>query len=335
MNRRHRPHASQSTPESPAIETEAAPPQPERLQKVLASAGVGSRRHCEEIITAGRVSVDGQVVTELGTRVVWPGQKIVVDDTTLKPPKLVYYAVFKPEGVVSTNYDPDGRARVIDLLPDHVERVFSVGRLDRASEGLMLLTNDGELAQKLTHPRFGVEKTYEVLIAGRVDAGSIDRLLRGVHLAEGIAKVAHLEVKSRRPQSTLVRMVLREGRNREIRRVLARVGHKALKIKRIAIAGLRLGNLKPGQFRRLTPDEVRELKRAAAGKQRQRRQEAAPAPGPPQRAKRPARPGQRSSAARPPRREPNAGQRPRQESGPSGPPRRPRKPSARPNKGRP
>lgn len=261
--RKRRPTPT-AAPDAPP-DAEAAPqePAPERLQKVLAAAGLGSRRQCEEIIQAGRVEIDGQPVTELGTKVDPARQNVVVDGVPLKRARPAYYAVYKPEGVVSTNFDPDGRPRVIDLLPEHTERVFSVGRLDRASEGLMLLTNDGALAQALTHPKYGVAKTYEVIIAGRLEPEVIDRLLRGVHLAEGFARVANIRVISRRPQSTLVRMVLREGRNREIRRVLARVGHKALKIKRIGIAGLRIGSLKPGQFRRLTHDEIRALQQAA------------------------------------------------------------------------
>lgn len=235
----------------------------ERLQKVLAAAGVGSRRNCEEMILSGRVEVDGRTVVELGTRVDPHQQRIRVDGTPLPQPRLVYFAVHKPPGVLSTNWDPSGRPRVIDLIPPGDERVYTVGRLDKSSEGLILVTNDGELANRLTHPRYGIEKTYQVVVAGTMTHDESARLRKGVHLAEGLAKVARLTVKSARTQSTLLEIVLKEGRNREIRRILAREGHKVLRLKRIAIGELKLEDLPPGEFRPLRADEVRRLRHGA------------------------------------------------------------------------
>ncbi|MBI2826934.1 MAG: rRNA pseudouridine synthase [Planctomycetia bacterium] len=232
---------------------------PARLQKVMARAGIGSRRHCETLIAEGRVEVDGRIVTELGTKV-RADQQVRVDGAPLARTRLVYYLVNKPSGVVSTNFDPSGRPRVIDLLPPTHERLFTVGRLDMSSEGLILLTNDGELANHLAHPRYGVEKTYQVLVAGAPDRDMLTTLRDGVHLAEGLARVASVHVKKSLPKSTLLEIVLREGKNREIRRILAKVGHKVLRLKRTAIDGLRLGEIAPGEYRRLTGDEVRALR---------------------------------------------------------------------------
>ena len=232
-----------------------------RLQKALAAAGLGSRRKCEEMILAGRVEVDRRVVLELGTRVAL-GQDIRVDGVPIKSQRQVYFLVNKPVGVLATNRDPSGRPRVIDLLPLHDQRVYTVGRLDLSSEGLILVTNDGDLANLLTHPRFGVEKTYQVLVAGGVDPAELEKLKQGIFLSEGFARVVRLTVKSQRKGSTLLEIVLDEGRNREIRRLLARVGHKVLKLKRIAIAGIKLGDLAPGEVRRLRTDELRDLRQA-------------------------------------------------------------------------
>lgn len=237
-------------------------PASRRLQTVLADAGVGSRRHCEQLITDGRVDVDGQVVTKLGTKVNPQQQQIRLDGITLSAQRRSYFAVHKPVGVVSTNSDPAGRPRVVDLLPPSVGRVYTVGRLDLSSEGLILVTNDGDLADRLTHPRYGVAKTYQVLVAGQISPEELARLQRGVHLAEGFAKVEGARIKSAHKQSSLLEIVLREGRNREIRRLLARAGHKVLRLKRIAIADLRLADMPSGAYRMLRTDEVRALRRA-------------------------------------------------------------------------
>jgi 23S rRNA pseudouridine2605 synthase len=236
----------------------------ERLQKVLAAAGLGSRRQCEELIIAGRVEIDRRVVTELGTRVDPARQEVRVDGIPLRQPKLVYFAVNKPTGVVSTSRDPSGRPRVIDLVPAGHERLFAIGRLDLHSEGLTLVTNDGELANRLTHPRYGVAKTYRVTVAGSPTREVLDQLRHGVHLAEGFARAEHVAVKSHHKGSTLLEMVLREGKNREIRRILARVGHKVLRLTRIAVGPVRLGELPSGACRRLTREEVKALKHEGA-----------------------------------------------------------------------
>jgi 23S rRNA pseudouridine2605 synthase len=234
---------------------------PERLQKVLAAAGYGSRRQCEELITTGRVEVDRKVVTELGTRADPAAQTIRVDGERLPTPKLAYYAVHKPAGVITTNQDPSGRPRVLDLVPDQGQRLFPVGRLDLHSEGLILVTNDGELANQLTHPRYGVAKTYRAMVAGEPTREAIAELTRGVHLAEGVARAERIEIKGRQGKSTALEIVLREGRNREIRRILAKVGHKVLRLIRIAVGPIRLGDLPPGACRTLSPAEVDSLRR--------------------------------------------------------------------------
>jgi 23S rRNA pseudouridine2605 synthase len=236
----------------------------ERLQKVLAQAGIASRRECEELIREGRVEIDRKVVTELGTRVDLMTQEIRVDGEPLARPKLTYFAVNKPTGVVCTAKDPAGRPRVTDLLPPDAPRTFCVGRLDMETEGLILVTNDGELANGLTHPRHGVEKIYHVQVAGHVEPGIISKLQKGVHLAEGFAHVKHVRIKSPRKQSTILEMVLDEGRNREVRRLLAKVGHKVQRLKRIAVGPVRLGELPAGAVRSLTKQEIQALQNAVA-----------------------------------------------------------------------
>ncbi|MGD9721590.1 MAG: pseudouridine synthase [Pirellulales bacterium] len=246
----------------------------QRLQKILAAAGLGSRRRCEELILQGRVAVDGQTVTELGSKADPCGQEIRVDGVPITQARRVYYLVHKPPGVVSTSHDPSGRPRVIDLVPTG-ERLFAVGRLDLSSEGLIILTNDGALANRLAHPRYGVQKTYQVEVAGTLERDDVATLRKGVHLAEGFAHVVSVKIKHAYKHSTQLEIVLAEGRNREIRRILARIGHKVLRLKRIAIGPLRLADLPPGAARPLTRHEVRELEAAAgpgtrAPKRRQR-----------------------------------------------------------------
>ncbi|HEY2415119.1 MAG TPA: pseudouridine synthase [Pirellulaceae bacterium] len=253
--------------ERPPPENDDSATRGERLQKVLAAAGLGSRRDCEDYIRAGRVEVDRKTVTELGTRVDPAQQEIRVDGEAIRKPQRLYFAVNKPVGVVTTNHDPSGRARVIDLVPTE-ERVFAVGRLDRSSEGLILVTNDGEFANRLTHPRYGVEKAYLVRIAGSPEARQLERLKKGVHLAEGFARAQSITVKKQHGQSTDLVIVLNEGRNREIRRILARVGHKVLALKRIAVGNVKLADLPVGGWRRLMPTEVEGLLQLAKQKRR-------------------------------------------------------------------
>ncbi|MCI0457557.1 MAG: rRNA pseudouridine synthase [Gemmataceae bacterium] len=231
----------------------------ERLNKVLAAAGFGSRRKCEELIRRGQVKVNNSVVTELGFKVE-PGMAVAVNDRPIHRERHVYWLVNKPKGYLSTNFDPAGRPRVIDLVAHVPERVFHVGRLDEASEGLMLLTNDGELAQKLLHPRFGVEKTYLVQVAGTPGQDDLRKLLEGVWLSEGRVRAKRVKRLGKQGNSTWLQIVLAEGKNREIRRMLAKLDHKVLKLKRIAIGPLHLGHLRSGKARRLRPAELKALK---------------------------------------------------------------------------
>ena len=240
----------------------AAGPVSERLQKVLAAAGIGSRRQCEELITTGRVEVDRQTVTELGTKVDPAAQEIRVDGERLPSPKRVVYMLNKPVGVVTTNYDPSGRPRVVDLLPAD-RRLFAIGRLDRSSEGLILVTNDGDLANRLAHPRYGVEKTYLVQVAGVPTQETLDTLRRGMHLSDGRVQAKRVVLRSSHKESAVLEMVLDEGRNREVRRMLAACGHKVHQLKRVSIGPLSLGQLLPGQHRPLTWAEIRSLEAAA------------------------------------------------------------------------
>ena len=215
------------------------------------------------MILTGRVEIDGSVVTRLGTRVDPHRARIRVDGNPLARPRRVYYALNKPPGVVCTARDPSGRPRATDLVPARGQRLFTVGRLDMNSEGLILLTNDGELANRLTHPRYGVRKTYRVLVAGQPSAEVVARLRRGVHLADGRARAVDVKIQRRYKKSTILEMVLEEGRTREIRRLLARVGHKVLRLVRSRIGPLRLGKLASGEYRRVTRAEVDALRRAS------------------------------------------------------------------------
>ncbi len=235
----------------------------ERLNKVLAAAGFGSRRYCDELIRAGRVRVDGETVTDLG-RKVEPEQQLVVDHQQVRQQRHVYWLVNKPRGYLSTNYDPACRPRVIDLVLHVPERVYTVGRLDEESEGLMLLTNDGELAQRLTHPRFGVEKTYHVQVAGTPSKEDLHQLRRGVWISEGKVRARRVKRIGKRGESTILEIVLSEGKNREIRRMLAKLGHKVMHLRRVAIGPVLLSRLKPGKARRLSPPELAALRKIAS-----------------------------------------------------------------------
>lgn len=236
----------------------------DRLQKVMAAVGIGSRRDCEQLILAGRVDVDGRVITELGTRVDLSKQVVRFDGEPLKPRRLHYYVLNKPTNVVCTNRDPQRRVRVIDLIPGE-KHVFTVGRLDKSSEGLILVTNDGELANRLAHPRYEIDKVYRVTVVGRPDPKELARLRKGLWFAEGKVQAADLKIKARRKNTTELEMVLKEGRNREIRRMLARIGHKVVALRRVAMGPIRLGELPVGAHRELTPQELRNLRKLAFG----------------------------------------------------------------------
>jgi 23S rRNA pseudouridine2605 synthase len=233
----------------------------ERLNKYLAHAGVGSRRHCDDLIAAGRVAVDGLVVREFGTRVA-EGQQVAVDGKPIESEKLVYWLVNKPRGYLCTNHDPAGRPRALDLV-DHVnQRVYTVGRLDEDSEGLLLMTNDGDLAHKLMHPRFGVHKTYLVQVAGKPTRAELQQLLDGIWLSDGFVKAKRVKRLKSQGDSTWLEIVLAEGKNREVRRMLAKQEHKVMRLKRIAIGPLRITGLSKGKARRLHADEVALLRKA-------------------------------------------------------------------------
>ena len=235
----------------------------ERLQKVMARAGVASRRKSEELIRQGRVAVNGRVVRELGTRVDPARDVITVDGEPLRlRAQHTYILLHKPPGVITTVHDPWGRPTVLDLVQTEA-RVFPVGRLDANSEGLVLLTDDGELAYRLTHPRFEHEKEYHVLVAGRPTRRTLERLRRGVRLEDGVTAPAKVEVLRRAGRNTWLRIVLHEGRKRQIRRMAEAVGHPVRRLIRVRIGPLRLGNLAPGEWRHLTRREVEALREVA------------------------------------------------------------------------
>jgi len=247
-----------------------------RLQKVLAEAGIASRRACEELIVAGEVEVDGETVRTLPclvdpaiARVEVRGVPIDIRPTSVVARTVM---VFKPRGVVSTNRDPFRRRRAIDIVPHAPgERLYPVGRLDIDSSGLLLLTNDGELANRLTHPRYGVHKGYEVMVAGRLDDRALEKLHRGVFLAHrrrsGAARASaeRIEVLRRDRDRSVLFIELSEGRNRQIRRMLEQLGHDVKRLRRVTLGPLRLSGLRPGEWRELSPTEAEALRRAAFG----------------------------------------------------------------------
>ena len=221
-----------------------------RLQKVLAGAGLGSRRACEELITAGRVSVDGTVVRELGVRVDPTRAVVHVDGLRLQlDPTLVTLALHKPVGVVSTMRDPHGRPTLEAYVADRTERLFHVGRLDAETSGLLLLTNDGELGHRLTHPSYEVPKTYVATVQGRVERGLGRRLRAGVDLEDGPVRVDGFKVIDTNPGISIVEVVLHEGRHHIVRRLLAEVGHPVVSLARTQVGPVRLGHLRPGRTR--------------------------------------------------------------------------------------
>ena len=231
-----------------------------RLQKVLAAAGVGSRRHCEEMIGAGRIEVDGEIVRRFGARVDPQTQVIRVDGRRIPAREdLVYLALNKPAGVLTSMSDPRGRPTIADYLGDRMERLFHVGRLDYDTEGLMLLTNDGELAHRLAHPSYGVLKTYLADVAGPLARDLGRRLMTGIELDDGLATADRFRVVERAGQRALVEITLHEGRNHIVRRMLAQAGHPVSRLVRTQVGPVALGPLKPGTTRRLTTREIGEL----------------------------------------------------------------------------
>lgn len=231
-----------------------------RLQRYLARSGVASRRRSEEIILAGRVSVNGEVVRELGTQVRADVDVVEVDGRPVTQEAPRWIALNKPVGYLSTRDDPGGRRTVYDLLPPAFGTLFYVGRLDLTSEGLMLLTNQGGVAYRLTHPRFGVDRVYEVEVAGSVSEETIQRLRDGVVLEDGLARPRRVELRGRPGGGrSRLRITMREGRKREVRRLLDAVGHDVLRLVRVRYGPILLGDLAPGEWRELAPGEVRKL----------------------------------------------------------------------------
>jgi 23S rRNA pseudouridine2605 synthase len=236
----------------------------ERLQKYLARCGVASRRASEQIIVGGRVRVNGERADELGTTVDPDRDRIEVDGRRVQPPATrSYVALHKPIGVVSTASDPRGRRTVVDLVPGSA-RLFPVGRLDYDSEGLILLTDDGDLALHLTHPRHNVEREYRALLGGDVTDAILERLSSGIELDGKPTAPATFERLEMHPDGTWVRVVLHEGRNRQIRRMVEAVGLKVVRLVRVRVGSLRLGSLAPGDWRQLSTAEVAALRGASA-----------------------------------------------------------------------
>ncbi len=233
----------------------------ERLQKVLARAGVSSRRKAEALIEAGRVAVNGHVVRQLGIKVDADQDRILVDGQAIGAEAPEYWLLHKPVGVITTVDDPWGRPTARELLPTSA-RVYPVGRLDADSAGLLLFTNDGELAHRLTHPRHGHEKEYQVLVAGQPTDETLRRLRRGlvIEAGERPTAAAQVEVLAHGADGSWLRVVLREGRKRQIRRMLHAVGHPVLELVRLRMGPVALGQLSPGQARRLTAAEVMALR---------------------------------------------------------------------------
>lgn len=244
----------------------------ERIQKVLANAGVASRRNVEEMVQQGRVAVNGRVMTELPILIDPAKDKVSVDDEPVKlagrgSERRVYLLMNKPKGVFSTNVAQGEQTRAIDLLPpDFRERVYPVGRLDAESKGLLLLTNDGELTNQLTHPRYGVAKTYKAIVDGYVPPGVVEELQRGIWLADPKSGKgfrtgrSRIKIVKRMRDKSVLEITIRESRNPPVRRMLAKLGHKVRDLTRVKMGPLTLHGLAPGQVRALTPREVRELR---------------------------------------------------------------------------
>lgn len=239
--------------------------QPERLQKYLARAGVASRRRAEDLMRAGRVRVNGQPATEPGTKIVPGVDEVRIDGRLVSlPASKVYVALHKPAGVVTTASDPQGRQMVIDLLPAglRAQRLFPVGRLDLDSEGLLLLTNDGDFALRLTHPRYEQEKEYHALVHGRPTPAALEPLRRGLLLPGETRPTAPAQARFLRAgerEATWLAVTLHEGRKRQVRRMLAAVGYPVVRLMRVRVGPLKLGDLQPGQWRYLTAEEVARL----------------------------------------------------------------------------
>lgn len=234
----------------------------ERLQKVLAQAGIASRRKAEEMIRNGQVQVNGKTVTELGTKVDPDHDQIVVNGSLISLERKVYFLFYKPRGVITSVTDPYGRKVVLDYFTDIKERIYPVGRLDRDTSGLLLLTNDGPLVHQLLHPSSELEKVYLATVKGIPTEENLRRLAKGVRLTDGLTAPAKVErvADHHYTQQAVIRISIHEGRNRQVRRMFKYIGHPVLKLHRERFAFLTLGDLEPGERRPLTVEEVKRLK---------------------------------------------------------------------------
>jgi len=236
----------------------------QRLQKVLAAAGIDSRRKCEELILTGAVSVNRKVVDKLPAFVDPEKDVITVDGRKIQAAKKVYFLLNKPTGVICTNHDPQGRKKAIDIIPTN-QRIFCVGRLDIDTSGIIILTNDSELANKLTHPRYGLSKTYVARIKGQIAGEAVEKLKKGIWLAEGKTGRASVKILKRNYKESLIEITIRQGLNRQIRRMLARVGLPVISLKRTQVGKLNERGIGVGKFRTLTKAEVAYLKKVTVG----------------------------------------------------------------------
>ncbi|MDI6785595.1 MAG: pseudouridine synthase [bacterium] len=231
----------------------------ERLHKVLSKAGITSRRNAEKLILEGRVKVNNQIITKLGIKVDPCLDEILVENKKISLEKKIYLLLYKPKGYITTLLDKHQRPKVIDLIEGIKERIYPVGRLDFDTSGVLLLTNDGEFSNKLTHPKFKVEKSYLVTFEGYISDQNIKKLRSGVNLEDGLTLPAKIKILQRDKKFTKLLMTLKEGRNRQIKRMGEAINHKVLSLERIAFAGLDLGSLKMGEYRHLTQAEKNRL----------------------------------------------------------------------------
>ena len=233
----------------------------DRLNKIIAMAGIVSRRRADELISSGLVAVNGRVERSLGSKAFWGVDSITIDGQAIPdPPKRVYLMLNKPFGYVSTLRDPEGRPIVRDLIKDIKERLYPVGRLDFDSQGLLILTNDGQLSYRLMHPRYHMPRTYKATLEGGISDATVERLTKGITLEDGPTSPAHVEVLQRGQRKSVIRITIFEGRSREVRRMFDAVGHTALKLIRIGYGSLHLGDLKVGKYRHLKNSEVKTLR---------------------------------------------------------------------------
>lgn len=239
----------------------------ERLQKLIARAGIASRRRAEELILEGRVSVNGHIVRELGAKADLANDNVIVDGTPLREPSPpVVLLLHKPKGYVTTRSDPEGRPTVMDLLPKKYAHLHPIGRLDFDTAGVLLFTNDGELTNVLTHPSHGVKKTYWARIKGKIKRETLQKLARGLMLEDGPTAPCQARIKAETDNNSLIEIVLHEGRNRQVRRMLEAVNHPVRALRRVGFANLDLEGVPPGTVRELLPGEVRQLRKAAVEK---------------------------------------------------------------------